>query len=102
MIVLYREEMMETHINSWGNSLAVRLPKNVLEAFGLSNGAAIDLSVTDDGILLRPIKAKDPIEAMLEMTKGVDIDKKCSQITENNRPLPEDFDFGSPMGKEIW
>lgn len=93
---------METHINSWGNSLAVRLPKYILDLYGLSKGAAMDLSVTEEGILLSPKKTKDPISEMLQMTADIDIEKMCSAITDKNRPSPEDFDWGKPVGKEIW
>lgn len=93
---------METHINSWGNSLAVRLPKSLLELYGLSKGATVDLSITDDGILLRPARKKDPIEKMLDMTADIDMDSMCAAITEENKPSPEDFEWGKPVGKEIW
>jgi antitoxin component of MazEF toxin-antitoxin module len=91
---------METYINSWGNSLAVRLPKNLSELYGLSKGASVDISAIDGGIFLRPIK--DPLETMKEMVADVDIEAMCAAITDENRPSPEDFDFGVPMGKEIW
>jgi antitoxin MazE len=36
---------MRTSVAKWGNSLAVRLPKEVAEAAGLREGAALDLAV---------------------------------------------------------
>lgn len=91
---------METHVNSWGNSLAVRLPKNLSELYGLSKGTAIDILATESGILLRPIP--DSLEKMKEMVADVDIEAMCAAITDENRPAPEDFDWGVPVGKEIW
>jgi len=91
---------METHINSWGNSLAVRLPKSLSELYGLHKGSPVDISSIDGGIFLRPIK--DSLESMKDMVADVDIDKMCAAVTDENRPTPEDFDFGAPIGKEIW
>lgn len=34
----------------WGNSLAVRIPKDVAEALGLAEGSEIDLFPVDGGI----------------------------------------------------
>jgi antitoxin MazE len=36
---------MRTEIARWGNSLAVRLPKQVLEQAGLAEGVAVELVV---------------------------------------------------------
>jgi antitoxin component of MazEF toxin-antitoxin module len=42
---------MRTTLVRWGDSLAIRLPKEV--AAGLSEGMAMDLTVMKDGIALR-------------------------------------------------
>lgn len=91
---------METHINSWDGGLGIHLPRSLSELYGLSNGASVDISAIEGGIFLRPIK--DSLETMKEMVADVDIEAMCAAITDKNRPSLEDFDFGVPMGKEIW
>ena len=44
---------MRTSIAKWGNSLAVRVPREAAAAAGLREGAMLDLTVEDDAIVLR-------------------------------------------------
>lgn len=44
---------MRASIARWGDSLAVRLPKAAAKSAGLSEGAAVDLTIEDGAILLR-------------------------------------------------
>ncbi len=46
---------MEQHINSWGNSLGVRIPKAFSESLGVENGSMIDMSLVDGAIVIRPL-----------------------------------------------
>ena len=45
---------MKTHIQKWGNSLGVRLPKSFAEELGLGNGSPIEMSLEDGAIVIRP------------------------------------------------
>lgn len=50
---------MTTKLNSWGNSLGVRLPKYVAERSGVQAGDYLYITVTDDGeIIIRPVKPR--------------------------------------------
>ena len=91
---------METHIDSLDGGLGIHLHIAMAETLGFSRGTLIDISAADGGIFLRPMK--DPLETMKEMVADVDIEAMCAAITDENRPSPEDFDFGAPIGKEIW
>ncbi len=77
---------MRTEIARWGNSLAVRLPKQVLEQAGLSEGVPVELVVESGTVVLRPAKPR------------YDINKLIAGITPEN--LPESFD-DAPMGREL-
>lgn len=46
---------MTTRITRVGNSKGIRIPKAVLDLYGLAEGDQLELSETRDGILLRPI-----------------------------------------------
>ena len=45
---------MKTRITRIGNSKGIRIPKTVLDLYGLMEGDRLELSETRDGILLRP------------------------------------------------
>ena len=77
---------MRTEIARWGNSLAVRLPKQVLEQAGLSEGVPVEMVVESGTVVIRPARAR------------YDIDKLIAGITPEN--LPESFD-DAPMGREL-
>jgi len=57
---------MRTSLARWGNSLAVRLPKEAAAAAGLREGAAIELTVENDAIVLRgrPWDIRDLVAAI--------------------------------------
>ena len=44
---------MRTSIARWGNSLAVRVPREAAAAAGLREGAVLDLTLEGDAIVLR-------------------------------------------------
>ena len=47
---------MVTKIDEWGNSLAVRLPKGVLQAAQFRKGTEVTVTAVDRGILIsRPV-----------------------------------------------
>ncbi len=58
---------METHINSWGNSLAVRIPKALAANLGLKENSPIDISINDGVLFIKPIEpSKKPRRYTLE------------------------------------
>ena len=53
-------------ISKWGNSHAVRLPKNIMQAANLSSSDKLDITVDENKIItLRPVKSK--AEQFMEM-----------------------------------
>ena len=45
---------MKTNLAKWGNSLAVRLPKDVTERLHLTEGSTLDIEVEAGALTLRP------------------------------------------------
>jgi antitoxin MazE len=46
---------MDLQIAKWGNSLALRIPAEIVRRFGLSEGDTVDAQITVDGALtIRP------------------------------------------------
>jgi len=80
---------MTTKVQKWGNSLAVRIPKEYAKSLNWSDGSIVGFEKVDDKIV---ITAKRPIYTLEDMVKG---------ITKKNRHKlvwPDD----KPRGKEIW
>lgn len=78
---------MTTKIQKWGNSLAVRIPKEVAEGF--RSGASVELRREGDALIVRPSKKQK--FSLIELV---------SQITP--KQLHNEIDFGKPVGKEVW
>ena len=76
---------MRTSLARWGNSLAVRLPKEAAAAAGLREGAAIELTLENGGIVLR--------------RKVCDIKDLVAAI--NAPPPPLELE-DEPRGSEVW
>jgi antitoxin MazE len=48
---------MQSQINKWGNSAAVRIPAGMLASMGLSVNSSINIEVKDGKIIIEPVKA---------------------------------------------
>ncbi|RAU23091.1 hypothetical protein CU669_02690 [Paramagnetospirillum kuznetsovii] len=77
---------MRTQISRWGNSLAVRLPRQVAEGAGLGEGTTVELDVVDGVVRLTPTR---PSYTLADLLVGV--------TAEN---VPDSFD-DSPHGAEL-
>ncbi len=79
---------MNTRVQKWGNSLALRIPKSFASEVGLEKDSPVEISIADRRIILTPIIKKYNLEQLL------------SAVTEDN--LHSEVDTGSAVGKEIW
>lgn len=73
---------MKMQIGRWGNSLAVRLPKALVERLNLKEGDEIDSEVVEAAL------AKADAEA-LERRR----DEALERMAARRRPLPADYKF---------
>lgn len=80
---------MKTKVQKWGNSLAVRLPKDVAKAAALKAGTSVVITRERRGIFLAPLKGSEPT-----------LEELIAQITPENRY--EKIDWGKREGNEIW
>lgn len=82
---------METKIQKWGNSQGLKLPTNVLKQAGISVGDRVMVSVKAGVITIRKIKKTKnylSLSALLKQSpKGYKSDG---------------YDWGKPMGREVW
>ena len=84
------DDHMQATIQKWGNSQGIRIPKAFLEALGMMENDIVELSRVDDNIVIK--KAEKKTELTLD-----DIFKDY-----DGEGVTEEFDWGTPVGKEVW
>ena len=80
---------MNTKVQRWGNSLAVRIPKSFAEEVGLVDGSPVEMRLVDGGLLVEPVSTR-PL-SLAELLNGV---------TASN--LHAELDSGPAQGSEAW
>lgn len=78
---------MKTKAQKWGNSLAVRVPKGIVEQSGIREGDVLNIEVADESIVLIPQRRGYRLESLLK------------EIRKDN--LHDEADFGAPRGREM-
>lgn len=83
---------MTTKVQKWGNSYAIRIPKQMAEDLNLTEGSSVDIKHTNKSATLKPVHTqKEKALSLAELMRGV----KRSDV-------PELIDWGKPVGKEVW
>ncbi|MCL2054987.1 MAG: AbrB/MazE/SpoVT family DNA-binding domain-containing protein [Oscillospiraceae bacterium] len=94
---------MLTTIQRWGNSQAVRLPKAILDLLLLQENDQVDIVAENDSIVIRKSarkrRAKKSIDERLEAFYKKPLEEILADETLYN---PTEYDWGNPMGKEVW
>jgi len=80
---------VQTKIQKWGNSLAVRIPKSFAQEAGVTAGSDVHLTVREDGLLVRPARTRRP-----------KLRDHLRQVKRSNRH--GEVKTGKPVGKEVW
>lgn len=61
---------MTTKVSKWGNSLGLRLPKNLIDDLNLRDGTAVKISRNDNKIIIEPKQQDLTMDELLNgMTK---------------------------------
>lgn len=79
---------MRTTVKTWGNSLAVRLPRAFADEVGITEDTPVDISVQEGSIILSPVEGRKKRLAKL-----------VSLMTADS--LHSDDDFGDSVGREL-
>ena len=72
----------------WGNSIGVRIPRDLAKKAGIGVDSTVEIDEADDGIIIKPVGKKE--YSLRELVKG---------ITPQNRH--HEIDFGHPVGREL-
>jgi antitoxin MazE len=79
---------METRVQKWGNSLALRIPKPFASQIGLEPNSLVELSLRGTELVIAPVKSP-----------GLKLDDLLAQVTEHN--LHDEVDTGPAVGDEV-
>jgi len=77
-----------TQVVGWGNSQALRIPREMLDALQISEGDEVEMVVEKGHLTVRPLNPKLTLESLV------------AAITPENRH--KEIDWGRPVGNEVW
>jgi antitoxin MazE len=77
-----------TQVVGWGNSQAIRIPREILDQVQIREGDEIEISVEGGNIALKPVNSRLSLESLV------------AGITPENQHGEQDW--GRPVGHEIW
>jgi len=80
---------METRVQKWGNSLALRIPKPLASEVGLEHNSRVELSLVDGKLVITPV-----VEPELTL------EHLLAQVTDDN--LHREVYTGPAVGGEVW
>lgn len=85
---------METKIQKWGNSLALRIPKSFAAHVHFEQNTSVNISVEQDKLIIKPSAQEPPLQ------KGEMLEHLLAEITDDN--LHNEVQTGASVGREIW
>ena len=80
---------MQTRVQLWGHSLAIRIPRALAAAAGVRDGVTVDVTVADGVLVLTPRHETIPT-----------LDELLAGITDKN--IHAEVDTGPSTGVEAW
>ena len=81
--------VVQTRIQKWGNSLAVRIPKAFVKEAHVAYGTPVDLSVNDGKIVIDPYA--EPEYRLEDLLKGVTKKNTHAEVETEDK-----------VGREVW
>jgi antitoxin MazE len=80
---------MQTKVQKWGNSIAVRIPKAFAEEMRIAPNTAVELTLTNGSLVITPVQ-----------TPSFILEDLLAAITPQN--THEEIDPGTAVGNEAW
>ena len=82
---------MNTTIQKWGNSQAIRLPKSILKAAHFEENTEVQIVAEENQIVIKRVRKQYQHRTLKDRFKGY-----------NGTYVKQNIDFGEAVGKEIW
>lgn len=83
--------MMVTKVQKWGNSQGLRLTRQMLKDAGIAVGDEVDVSAASGTIVISPVR---------RVRGRYDINELVARIPKGY--VPEEMNWGAPVGREEW
>jgi antitoxin MazE len=80
---------MQSRVQKWGNSLALRIPKTFATEIGLTDDTPVDISLVDGKLVITPVSP--PSYSLADLLAG---------ITDEN--IHAEQETGTAEGIEVW
>lgn len=80
---------MIAQVKAWGNSQGVRLSKEILENAGIRTDDFLDISIVDGNIVLS------------KKFRHRTLEERAAEFEGKAGPYKE-FQWGDPIGREVW
>jgi len=80
---------METRVQKWGNSLALRIPKHLADEAGLKDNSPVELLLRDKKVVIVPV-----------VKPALSLEVLLTQVTDENHH--REVDTGPVVGGEVW
>lgn len=80
---------MQTKIQKWGNSLALRIPRSFALDARLKQNSVVEISLEDGRLVIKPVV---PAAYRLDMLMAL--------VKPGN--IHREMEVGKPVGKEVW
>lgn len=86
---IYITTSMETRIQKWGNSLGIRIPREILSKTALREGSCVKISNKKKVILIESCSYEKPkLETLIRKI--------------NSKNIHKEVDWSNSFGKEVW
>lgn len=80
---------METKVQKWGNSIALRIPKAFAEQLQIEPNSAVELVLSEGKLVMTPVPA--PVYTLEELLEGMTAEMLHGEV-----------DTGTAVGAEEW
>jgi antitoxin MazE len=80
---------MQTKVQKWGNSIALRIPKAFAEEMCIAPNTAVELTLTNGSLVITPLQ-----------TPAFSLEDLLAAVTAQN--IHEEIDSGTAVGNEVW
>lgn len=80
---------MEVRLQKWGNSMGIRIPSSILKTLNLKSNDILEIVEEDNKIIITVRK-----------NKKISLSERFKKYNGKNEVTS--YDWGEPVGKEIW
>lgn len=86
--IVYMSKNRLGSVQKWGNSLGIRIPKQIADDMKLHDGTSVQIYKNKDTLCIQ------------RFSEPLTLEKALSDIPDNF--VPESEQYGMPIGSEIW